>query len=237
MKSWQEDLLLITEGVSSEQEVFDRIESAAKALGFEHCAYGFRVPLQVSNPKIILLNNYPDPWRERYAEQGYLAVDPTVLHGKTSLQPIVWSDTLFAEQPQMWQEAKSFGLKHGWAQSSIDMFGIGGMLTLARGEEPITPEELKAQEHKMRWLVNIAHLSLARAITDRHSPLNDNRLTSREIEILKWTADGKSAEEISCILDVSKHTVDFHVKNAVSKLQVNNKTAAVVRAVMLGLLN
>ena len=61
-------------------------------------------------------------------------------------------------------------------------------------------------------------------------------LTAREIEVLKWTADGKTSADISSLLDVSENTVNFHVKNAVTKLQTTNKTAATVRAAMLGLL-
>ena len=62
-------------------------------------------------------------------------------------------------------------------------------------------------------------------------------LTKREVEVLKWTADGKTSGEISDLLSVSENTVNFHVRNAVSKLQSANRTAAVVRAAMLGLLN
>ena len=36
---------------------------------------------------------------------------------------------------------------------------------------------------------------------------------------------------------VTKHVVDFHIKNAIYKLKTANKTAAVVKAAMLGLLN
>jgi LuxR family transcriptional regulator len=36
---------------------------------------------------------------------------------------------------------------------------------------------------------------------------------------------------------ISKHVVDFHLKNAIQKLQSSNKTAAVARAAALGLLN
>ena len=64
----------------------------------------------------------------------------------------------------------------------------------------------------------------------------DRPLSEREIEVLKWTADGKSAQDIAEILLLSKNTVDFHIKNTVQKLNVPNKTAAVVQAVLLGLI-
>jgi DNA-binding CsgD family transcriptional regulator len=63
-----------------------------------------------------------------------------------------------------------------------------------------------------------------------------HRLTAREVEVLKWTGDGKSSQDIADILILSRNTVEYHVKNAVHKLGVANKTAAVVRAALLGFL-
>ncbi len=53
MKSWQEDLLEVTEDALCEREVFARVETAALALGFEQVAYGFRAPLPVTNSILV----------------------------------------------------------------------------------------------------------------------------------------------------------------------------------------
>lgn len=236
MRSWQEDLLTVTEKAATESEIFSKIEAAAQSLNFEYCAYGFRAPLPLTNPKTVLLNNYPRAWCERYETAGYLHIDPTVLHARRSQAPLVWDDNVFAPATQLWDEARGFGLRVGWAQSSLDGLGVGGMLTLSRSQEPLTQPELECKEQKMRWLVHTAHMSLARLLKAKQ-PEKDVCLTSRELEILKWTADGKSSQDIADILAVSKNTVDFHVKNAVAKMQTANKTAATVRAAMMGLLN
>lgn len=237
MKSWQEDLLNITGETVCEHAVMKRLEAAAIALGFEHCAYGLRAPLPLSNPRTIILNNYPVAWQVRYGEQGYVAADPIVLHGRRSRAPVVWSDEVFSGSLQLWDEARAHGLCHGWSQSTLDRMGVGGMLSLSRSASVLTPSELAAQEVKMRWLSNIAHVTLSRIFAARLAPLETPALTAREIEILKWTGDGKTSGEISSLLAVSENTVNFHVKNAVGKLGTANKTAAVVRAAMLGLLN
>jgi DNA-binding CsgD family transcriptional regulator len=237
MKSWQEDLLNITDGVQCEHAVFQKIEAAAQSLGFEHCAYGLRVPVPISNPQTVVLNNYSAAWQSHYVREGYLQTDPTVLHGRRSQIPLIWNEKVFDTAPRMWDEAQSFGLRVGWAQSSLDAVGVGGMLTLSRSQEALSVAELASQEVKMRWLVNISHLSLSRIFTSKRVKQTQQALTPREIEVLKWTADGKTSGEVSGILAVSEHTVNFHVKNAVAKLQTANKTAAVVRAAMLGLLN
>lgn len=239
MKGWAEDLLTLTNAADAkdEHEVFRRIEAAARALGFDYCAYGLRLPLPMTNPKTVMVNNYATDWRARYAEAGYLAIDPTVLHGRRTSIPLIWSDAVFAKTPQLWDEAKERGLCVGWAQSSLDGYGVGGMLTLARASEPLTSAELDEKDIKMQWLVNIAHLSMKRVLSRDLFDTMTEQLTQRETEVLKWHADGKTAPEIGEILHVSVHTVKAHTKHAVTKLGAANKTAAVLRAAMMGLLN
>lgn len=62
-------------------------------------------------------------------------------------------------------------------------------------------------------------------------------LSSRELEVLQYSAEGRTAYEIARLLFLSQETVHSHVKNAVQKLRVSNKTAAVVRALRLGLID
>lgn len=237
MNSWQDDLLRSADEAQCEHTIFGKIAGAAVSLGFEHCAYGLRMPLPLSNPKTLMLNNYPTAWQHRYQEAGYLGIDPTVLHGRRSQTPLIWSDAVFTTAKDMWEEAKSFGLTVGWSKSSWDANGVGGMLTLSRATGKISAAELQHNELKMRWLANIAHVSLSRLVAPKLDDENKISLTNREVEVLRWTADGKTSNEISDILTVSENTVNFHIKNAVIKLQTSNKTAATVRAAMLGLLN
>ena len=82
----------------------------------------------------------------------------------------------------------------------------------------------------------MAHTLLSRLILQQQVQ-RDRPLSEREIEVLKWTADGKSAQDIAEILLLSKNTVDFHIKNSIRKLNVPNKTAAVVRAVLMGMIH
>ncbi|GAA4349938.1 autoinducer binding domain-containing protein [Variovorax defluvii] len=237
MKNWQEDLLRIVTVAPGEQRVFDEIVAAARELGFEYCSYGLRIPFPVSNPKIHTLFEYPRAWAKRYQQAGYVETDPTVLHGRRSRKPIVWSDELFASTPQLWQEAQSFGLRIGWAQSCVDGNGCVGMLSLSRSSEAISANELKVNEPRMQWLVSIAHQALTQKLAPRILDVEKIQLTDRETEVLKWTADGKTACDIGQILTISVDTVNYHLRNIIAKLNVTNKTAAVVKALVLGLLN
>src|SRR3546814_13057027 len=54
-------------------------------------------------------------------------------------------------------------------------------------------------------------------------------LSPREFECLRWSAQGKSAWEIGCILGISRRTVSFHLDNAKAKLDVRTVRQAAVR--------
>jgi DNA-binding NarL/FixJ family response regulator len=62
-------------------------------------------------------------------------------------------------------------------------------------------------------------------------------LSERERQVLRWTAAGKTSSETGTILGISARTVNFHVTSILLKLNAVNKTQAVVKAVMLDLLN
>lgn len=225
MDAWMEDFCHDMGAARSAESIFARIAEAAWHLGFERCAYGVRRPLPLARPKILLLNNYDPRWQQRYLSAGYLGTDPTVAHGGQSVEPVVWTDELFCGCSQLWDEARSFGLAVGWSQSCFDAHGSGGMLSLARSHERITPAELRAKQPHLRWLVNVAHVALSSALLtqDRPPPM----LTEREDQILRWTADGKTSPEIAQILHLSVNTVNYHVKQALPKLGAATKAAAV----------
>ncbi len=61
-------------------------------------------------------------------------------------------------------------------------------------------------------------------------------LTPREAEILEMLGEGASNKSIAYQLDISEHTVKFHVASIFAKLGVNTRTEAVTRALRRGLI-
>lgn len=216
--------------------IFEIIANGASRLGFEHCAYGIRLPTSATRPTTLMVSSYDSQWRQRYCEAGYLAIDPTVAHGMRSTVPLVWSDHVFKDAPQLWNEAQACGLRVGWAQSCFDAQGGVGMLSLARSHEVLSRVELADRAFHLAGLTTLTHQWLGRALGTAHRPTIP-LLSLREVEVLRWTADGKTSDEVARLLGISIHTVYFHVRNIIAKMSVANKTAAVVRATALGLLN
>ena len=69
--------------------------------------------------------------------------------------------------------------------------------------------------------------------TDANPALDGERLTVREREVLKLTAEGHSSREISALLCISTRTVEHHRSHIMTKLNLR-KTADVVRYAVAG---
>ena len=236
MNAWREERLSALVGAKCEQELFGCVVELANAMGFEYCAYGVQMPIPISRPAVRMFNNYSEAWRDCYKQRGYLQVDPTVRHAMKSTLPVVWSDDLFEPAKEMWEEARAHGLQYGWAQASRDASGSVGMLTLARSAEQLGETELHAKQAEMVWLTQSVHASMARLLAPKLAPESTVVMTAREKEVLRWTAEGKTASEVAQILSVSERTINFHINNVVTKLGASNKTQAAVKAAALGML-
>lgn len=234
MDSWIYDLLISIDSTSTPSDIFFELEKRALKLDFDYCAYGFRHSISFTKPRTTIINNYPPAWRVRYEKLGYASIDPTVLRAQKSQSPFTWGELPLDDARPFWDEAKSYGLVVGWAKSTLDVGG-GGMLTLARSNENLSAKELEAKGLRMRLLADFAHTALSN-VYRKDIAASVERLSLREIEVLRWHADGKTAEEIGRILSISIDTVKYHTKNAIIKLGASNKTAAVARAAIMGLL-
>ena len=81
---------------------------------------------------------------------------------------------------------------------------------------------------------------IARKIVDMFSqlasPKGDYGLTAREREILQSLVDGHSKKVIAEKLFLSFHTIDMHMRNIYTKLQVHSRSGAVAKALKENLL-
>lgn len=65
---------------------------------------------------------------------------------------------------------------------------------------------------------------------DSAAPLQTLGLTQREAEVLLWVAQGKSNHDVGILLNMAEKTVKKHLTSIFSKLGVESRTAASLRA-------
>ena len=68
-------------------------------------------------------------------------------------------------------------------------------------------------------------------------PISMTVLSEREQQILECVAEGYSSKEIGDKLNISKYTVDVHIKHIYKKLEVNSRTKAIYAGKEKGLLS
>ena len=62
-------------------------------------------------------------------------------------------------------------------------------------------------------------------------------LTAREKEVLQHMAEGLANKQIALLLNISEHTVKFHLSSLYAKLGISSRTEAVRRGIELGLIS
>ena len=67
-------------------------------------------------------------------------------------------------------------------------------------------------------------------------PQEGAALTPRELDVLRLVAQGLGNKEIAAGLDLSPHTVKYHLASVLAKLGVRSRTEAVSRGIRTGLL-
>ncbi len=80
----------------------------------------------------------------------------------------------------------------------------------------------------------VSHVEFDRGSQARNAGFD--RLTGRELEILRELAEGKSTDQVAETLFISRLTVQSHVKSILSKLGVHSKLEAVTNALRRGII-
>ncbi|SDO03542.1 LuxR family transcriptional regulator [Pseudomonas arsenicoxydans] len=230
METWKESQLREISNARDVESAYATSLGLVQNLGFKFCAFSITSHPRGPHFNTVNLNNYPIGWNAKYEESQFSEVDPILAHCRQSTFPILWRAEAFAKSPQLWQAQKKQGLEHGWSHSLHDDKGLHSMLSLAGSSHPITPYELYENLGYALFISQHLHGLVAQNLPEPVPHSCKPRLSVREIEVLRLSADGKTAGEAAFILNLTERTINFHVHSAIQKLGVNNKIAAVIAA-------
>lgn len=199
--------------------------------------YGFRdflitglpVPHDKHWHREILCDAWPRAWYLRYLEQGHFLHDPCAAWCRHTARPFLWHQLpelrITARGRRVMEEAAEFGMKDGICVPIHVPLSGPAVVTAASDRIEVPPASFSLIEtlcvHTFRTLGGLEEKDRA-----EQGPL----LTPREREILQWSADGKVADDIACILGITKNTVESHQRNIRDKLDAINVAHAIVKA-------
>ncbi|RBI87762.1 LuxR family transcriptional regulator [Rhodosalinus halophilus] len=204
-------------------------------LGFDYAAYAGTNPVQGTIHGYV---TYPEGWKKHYAERGFQNIDPTLTTAGRSIAPVDWRrlerDRRF---DQVFRDASDFGIvDRGLTVPVRGPYGEIGMLSVTR-DCPVREWDMLTRRVISDLQSAAVHLHDTVMGSDVLSrALRHPALSTREIEILQWTAAGKSQQDIGDILGISYRTVEVHLRSARSKLFALTTPQAVGRAIGLGLI-
>jgi DNA-binding CsgD family transcriptional regulator len=223
------------------------LSAALQAKGYGQFSYvGLDIDVVRENtlvevePDLIHLTNRPD-WGRRYVDENYAKSDPVVRECFSSRLPIRWTESFMAngrtpEEAVMMEDAWENGIRRGYTLPIHGPGGELGLLMLSCSENDGEFARLTNEfEYDIQIIAHHFHDAVQRTLRKKPDVPLPIPLTSREVEILKWTVDGKTAWEIGQIVNISERTVNFHLRNIMTKFGVHNKTHAAAKAINLGL--
>ncbi|MPQ68788.1 MULTISPECIES: autoinducer binding domain-containing protein [unclassified Pseudomonas] len=228
MDQWKEEQLRLLGSAQDEQELFELLPGLVRQLGYPYYRYIRLNP--GASPWIK--NNYPEEWNQYYQDHNLYVIDPVLTRARHSHMPVLWSPEIFAKDPAFWTQKQSFGMRHGWSQTVQHVQGPQSILCVARPKGEIDRREFYQKAGHILWLCNVLHSAAIRDLSSTPTYL----LSPREVEVLKWSGEGKTAPEIARLLELNVRTVNFHIANAITKTGTTNKVAAMVAAIQSGAL-
>lgn len=229
--------------VETPEEVFKLFCSAVAELGYNRVAFAAvtmaaQAAMVLNDLKPVVANNYPDDWANHYFDKRYQEIDPILLLTPAKGAPFLWDDIIAREplstkQKLMFSESREAGLHEGVTVPVHGPRGESYAVSLATDNRACDNTNRFATLQILATQFQLAYSQIARKPQESGRGLH---LTERERECLTWTARGKSAWAISEIIGVSEHTVNFHLKGVMRKLETANRVAAVVAAMRMGLI-
>ncbi|MCL2749010.1 MAG: LuxR family transcriptional regulator [Alphaproteobacteria bacterium] len=232
---------------SSLDDLFDLYRKSTSEYGYDRIMYS-SVSNDIENDHNktpCLVQNYPEDWMKHYIENGYIQIDPVRRRGCHSTEPFTWKSLkdyseLSKKQEIIMSMAEEAGLHDGigipYRTPRGEIIGVG-IASSAKGTNP--------EEHigKLYMLTSHFHF-MYQALLEKNIIKTDDDftdisltpLTPREQDVLLWCMKGKSNWDISMILNVSEHCIDFHMRNILRKLNTNSRLTAVVKAMRIGLI-
>jgi DNA-binding CsgD family transcriptional regulator len=196
---------------------------------------------QLSGAQEPIASSFPWEWGVEYVSGQYADDDPVLYLASRQASWFGFAGAIDRAR-SLGARAKTSRIMHAAAEHGladgllIPYFGPNGdrtTLTLAGPK--------KATDLPMDQTVKV--LALARALMHKvghlkaESTLHDEscaELTDREIECLKWIGAGKTSQDVATIIGIANNTVDFHLKNAMKKLNTSSRTQAFGLAVASG---
>ncbi len=218
--------------LSDPSDVFQWSVQQLEEIDLPWAAYGCltgEISIAERAPAVLL--NYPESWVEEYFLDGLFEVDPVVTSLTQRGCATSWDElATTSDQRHVMARAACHGLKAG---VTVPLLGPNRSIftfSIAAQHDLHAEQRYKA--------LSIAHLSHDLLLTRYKEDLAHSiiELTSKQKQVLQFSSEGLSSQEIGQRMALSEDGVKYHLRKIYSLLGVNSARQAVVLAVHRGLI-
>jgi LuxR family quorum sensing-dependent transcriptional regulator len=234
----QQNLVLETayqiSGLTVLSQIADVLAEVANKFGFVALGInGLPPPAQDADPH-ILTEYAPAGFRDLYIHERLYLIDHICAHARTAVEPFRFSEAPY--DPSQSRDRQRF-------LAALRTFGVGEGLIVPIGRPSNEPACVwlagsdPRLDHDAELAIQMIALfaaNRARALVARPRVEAQARLSSREREVLQWTAAGKTSWEISVIAKLSESAVNKIIAEAMTRLGAVTRAQAVAKAMRLG---
>lgn len=215
---------------NTDSEVVSILRNLSTSVGFEHFIISGIPRRGVKLEPFVLASHWPKEWFKRYMERDYVEVDPVARASFQTADPFQWSTLVSGietgtPQCKLMDDASSIGLQDGLCVPIHTEDGMHGVVSFGGGMKDWAPESTV-----MLHLISLYAHGRLRLLRRPPFLKHKNNLSKRELEVLRWAASGKTSEDIATLVGLKRRTVDFHFKNAATKLGTVNRIHTVAEA-------
>lgn len=189
----------------------------------------------------MLRDNYPSGYFDALATPGGKADSPLIRRWNATKEPVMFQLGRDDDKyPEAWV---SVFKKHGFRNTvAHGVFDVHSTFVTYFIFSNIAGEVGEREIFLMKLLIPHLHFALMRVMAmlqedGRPGGLSQEPITDQQKEILHWMNEGKTNWEIAQILSMTENNVKYGIEQILAKLGVRNRTQAVSKALLLGLLN
>ena len=226
------------EAVQTEYEVLHLMRQCAGHFGFSHFMVArFPANDQQRFAERLLVSNWPAELVRKYDAMSLFHVSRLAVDTGMTKLPVQGDSALMA--PADWEnaqagEAIALAESHGLSASTAFLLHSTTadpyLMVFSGTRAPLARPELAELHFAALQLFECLEKTFVAVTAGRE------KLSSREVECLRWAAAGKSSDEIAIILGISVYTVSSYFKSATRKLQAVNRMQAIAIALRLRLI-
>lgn len=224
---WYQKNTTAFDKVRDSTQLAAQLQIVAIEHNFEGALLILNLPTPFTQHRYVVIRHGWPIWAGNVAEEFVGVLRPHIAASALCDDAVAWVAEECSESLRPFKEAVDLRDSSGVTLSVSGGSRVSHSISFVRSGEPVLDTELASLRMRIRCIGGMVSRAAARLGLGL---VDSFELTSRELEVLRWTADGKCTHDVGKILGISVNTVNYHVKNLTFKMGCSSKLHAVAYA-------